>query len=250
MINDIKTISVVITSCNRFDLLDKTLESFFKFNTYPLNQIIIIEDSSKDLKIKMLIEKYRQHNITLIVNNDRIGQMSSINKAYSHVNSDYIFHCEDDWEFFEYGFIEKSLNILLLNKKILSVWLRDISEYNNIKFSEEVFVCEGCNYKLVYDEILSFNPSLKRCKDTKLITDFTKFKQTIEKGISNFYLQKKFVSAILLQPHVKHLGYHRRVLNADTKVRKQLIYNMDNLFKKIKVFFYKKLQLGHYKRRY
>ena len=128
MIDTIKTVAVVITSCNRFDLLEKTLDSFFKFNTYPLNQIIIIEDSDKNLKVNTLIKKYKQHNITLIINNKRIGQLNSIHKAYSCVNSDYIFHCEDDWEFFEYGFIEKSLNILSKDRKILSVWLRNIME--------------------------------------------------------------------------------------------------------------------------
>ena len=39
-----KEVTVVLTACNRADLLEKTLDSFFKFNTYPLKRFIIIDD--------------------------------------------------------------------------------------------------------------------------------------------------------------------------------------------------------------
>ena len=38
-------ITLVLTSCGRFELLKRTLETFIRFNTYPLKQIIITEDS-------------------------------------------------------------------------------------------------------------------------------------------------------------------------------------------------------------
>lgn len=38
-------VTLVITSCNRFDLLKKTIESFSRNNTYPIREVIIIEDS-------------------------------------------------------------------------------------------------------------------------------------------------------------------------------------------------------------
>jgi hypothetical protein len=64
------------------------------------------------------------------------------------------------------------------------------------------------------NEILSFNPGLRRYKDYKLIESFSKFKQKgFEIDISNFYIEKGFKSAILLGPYVEHLGWHRRVLN-------------------------------------
>jgi hypothetical protein len=33
----------------------------------------------------------------VIVNKKRMGQLFSIDKAYSVVDTEYIFHCEDDW---------------------------------------------------------------------------------------------------------------------------------------------------------
>ena len=52
-----KEVSLVITSCGRFDLLKKTLDSFFEKNTYPIKKIIIIEDSTEGEKLKKLISK-------------------------------------------------------------------------------------------------------------------------------------------------------------------------------------------------
>jgi hypothetical protein len=40
-----KEVTLVITSCNRIDLLKKTIASFERFNTYPIKKAIIIEDS-------------------------------------------------------------------------------------------------------------------------------------------------------------------------------------------------------------
>ena len=47
-------ISFVLTSCGRVDLLDKTLESSFKFNNYPLEALYLTEDSvDKDVYEKI-----------------------------------------------------------------------------------------------------------------------------------------------------------------------------------------------------
>ena len=37
-------VTVVLTSCNRQDLLERTLDSFFLHNTYPIREFIVIED--------------------------------------------------------------------------------------------------------------------------------------------------------------------------------------------------------------
>ena len=47
----------VITSCGRVDLLNKTLESFFKFNTYKkITKFFLVEDST-DKKVYRQIKK-------------------------------------------------------------------------------------------------------------------------------------------------------------------------------------------------
>ena len=38
-------VTLFLTACNRPRLLKQTLESFVKFNTYPIKEAIIMEDS-------------------------------------------------------------------------------------------------------------------------------------------------------------------------------------------------------------
>ncbi|MDD2653096.1 MAG: glycosyltransferase [Sulfurimonas sp.] len=245
-----KTVSLVITSCDRFDLLKQTLDSFFKFNTYKLSQIIIIEDSLKQKELEKIINNYKSYSFTIISNKEKLGQLKSIDKAYSLVTSKYIFHCEDDWNFLDYGFIEKSIDILEKDKNILSVWLRNIDELTTIEFSDEVYsTSSNEKYKLVYSDILSFNPSLRRLSEYKLIKNFAQHENKMfERTISDFYKNSGFLSAIFLKPYVEHIGWHRRVLNADKK-RSSIIYRLDNIIKKIKASIYKKFSLGKFSKK-
>ena len=73
-------VTLVITSCNRFDLLKKTLESFSKNNTYPIKEIIIIEDSGNP-KIRNIIPNQWLDNTKLIINEKNLGQIKSIDLA-------------------------------------------------------------------------------------------------------------------------------------------------------------------------
>jgi len=43
--NNRESITFVLTSCGRPELLDRTLKSFFKFNKFKINKYYIVEDS-------------------------------------------------------------------------------------------------------------------------------------------------------------------------------------------------------------
>jgi len=117
-------ITLFITSCGRPHLLRRTLESFVKFNTYPIKQVIICEDSG----IKGIIDFVKEilpYPLCFCYNEERIGQMKTIEKYIKLVKTPYVFHLEDDYEFFDYGFIEISLKILKSDSKISQVLLED-----------------------------------------------------------------------------------------------------------------------------
>jgi putative lipooligosaccharide biosynthesis glycosyltransferase len=126
-----KEVTLVITSCGRFDLLEETLDSFFECNTYPIKKIIITEDSTEGKKLERLISKYdgKNQDFRLIVNETRLGQLKSIDKAYREIDTEYIFHCEDDWKFLKSGFIEKSMEVMEEDEKILVVGLRSKEDF-------------------------------------------------------------------------------------------------------------------------
>ena len=50
--------------------------------------------------------KFHLQEDILIFNENRQGQIKSVDYAYSMVETPYIFHLEDDWEFYESYFIE------------------------------------------------------------------------------------------------------------------------------------------------
>ena len=168
MIN--KKITFCLTSCNRFDLLQKTLDSFLDLNKYPIEKYIIIEDSANINIHKQITEKYS--NIAQLIFNPRnIGQYKSIDDMYKNVNTDYIFHCEDDWLFQNNSsFIEESLNILEEKENIHQVWL--ISEKVHPVIEPNIYkTTNNTKYKMVKTNHyggwcgFSFNPGLRRKTD-------------------------------------------------------------------------------------
>ena len=98
-------ITFALTSCGRPDLLERTLDSFFKHNKYPIKRYKVIDDSTKPELFEELVKKYPQIEWTF--NADRLGQSASIDILYDDITTEYIFHCEDDWKFIKGGFIEE-----------------------------------------------------------------------------------------------------------------------------------------------
>lgn len=107
-----KQVTFALTSCGRPDLLERTMDSFIEMNTYPIVKYLIIEDSGVEDINAHLIKKYEKLNIEWIVNKTRLGQIKSIDLMYAKINTEYIFHCEEDWLFTAPSFIEKSFMYL------------------------------------------------------------------------------------------------------------------------------------------
>jgi hypothetical protein len=215
-------ITLVIISCGRFNLLKRTIDSFNKFNTLPVKEVIIIEDSG-DLSIsKQIQSEWPEYH--LITNLKNIGEIASIDTAYSEVKTPYIFHCEDDWEFYKPGFMEQSLTILENNSKILQVWLREHYDTNTHPIEPEIYTVKDVKYQLLathavggYWHGFTWNPGLRRLADYKLVAPFS---QTINEGDYNAltechvgikYFEMGFRAAILMEGYAKHIGYGQHV---------------------------------------
>ena len=218
-----KQVSLVITSCNRFDLLEQTLISFFKFNTYPISQHIIVEDSHNIGKLNSVLAKFPDVNFTVLHNPVQLGQMRSIDRAYAAVTSDYIFHCEDDWEFYRTGFIEDSFKVLESDDKIITVWLREQNDTNEHPVDPVLHECSddsAVQYQLMIINHqrragsalwhgFTLNPGLRRLKDYQLIAPMANYAG--ELTLSQAYFELGFRGAIFPSGYVKHIGYHRGI---------------------------------------
>lgn len=229
--NSTAGITVVITSCGRQDLLVRTLDSFLKYNTYSIREFVVIEDGEAEAN-RDLVQRYRQHNFKWLSTGARVGQIAAIDIAYGAVETEYIFHCEDDWEFFAPGFIEKSLAVLQHNAAILQIWIRALSDTNNHPIMDHVLFANRTPYRVIQPGYhseewgtwhgFSLNPGLRRRREYKLIGSFgaldplrEKPAYEVEREASAFYLKHGLLAAILADNdgagYVRHLGWGRRV---------------------------------------
>tara|TARA_Y100000310_G_scaffold177848_1_gene177842 strand:- start:105 stop:926 length:822 start_codon:yes stop_codon:yes gene_type:complete len=211
----IAKVSVVLTANGRKKYLTQTVESFLKFNTHPIEKFIITNDFSESSyleHIKPLLEKNSLIDDVLIISdNTNKGQLYRIDQGYSSVKSDYIFHCEEDWEFVKSGFIEASLKILK-NNHIFSTQLHGYTDQQgDIKINSpalyflgleaEELVADGERFKYIQRDWndtfvgFSFNPGLRRLKDYKSIgsyaqlikeTDLRPFKELHHRDHTDF----------------------------------------------------------------
>jgi hypothetical protein len=120
--------TVLLTACGRPDLLHRTLSSL---NTsHPLTDFAAVwvhEDFSgtDNSKSKVDFPAVRWINPT-----NRQGHMRALNALYRNVTTPFIFHCEDDWEFYGGPFLAESYLRLNTDSKCLQVWLRAHDDTN------------------------------------------------------------------------------------------------------------------------
>ena len=205
-------VSILLTACGRPDLLKITLLSFLKFNTYPIKEIVITEDSG-NIGINDFIQELLPFPCILLYNKTRIGQMKTIENALPYLKTPYIFHCEEDWEFYDYGFIEKSFEILNKNKNITSVWLRSHIDIIS-RYQFPILSVDNDEYYIIGPNIgnFSWNPGLRTLEVQ--ITGSPYINSSFDEGsLSNYFREKGMVSAITNNKngYVRHIGWDRHV---------------------------------------
>ena len=84
-------ITFCITSCNRFSLLEKTIDSFLSLNKYPIEKYILNEDSTNKEIITKILDKYGDlFHIIRTPKNESL--LKSVDNLYRLVDTKYIFH--------------------------------------------------------------------------------------------------------------------------------------------------------------
>lgn len=225
-----KNVTVVITSSNRHDLLERTLDSFLAHNTYSgVKRFLVWEDSYFYPRFIDENEKYAGIEISVLHTRPRLGQLLGIDVAYKYVDTEYIFHCEDDWEFYSQGFIETSFPILESSPSILQVHLRKIDQlfpmgtldYTTDPSNKFAIIHEGRTEHGVWHGF-SFNPGLRRLSDYKRLGSYSQqlltpryAGQHFESYIGSLYHERGYTTAISLfnngQGFVRHIGEERHV---------------------------------------
>jgi hypothetical protein len=207
-------VTVILTSCGRHDLLERTLSSFVKHNTYAaIAEFIVVEDGVGDPS-----EICGKFGARLIRIGERRGQIHAIDTAYAQVKTPYIFHLEDDWLFYKPGFIERSRQILEADPSTLQVWLRAWDDTNGHPL---VFKADDGSFATVATGVLkvwngfSFNPGLRRFSDYRKIGSYAAAAINglhFEEAISVKYGELGYRAVILDRDgYVEHIGWDRHV---------------------------------------
>ena len=217
-------ITVVLTSCDRLDLLKITIDSFNKFNTYPIKEFIIVDDSGNADTHYALKEMYPDY--TLILEPQNRGLIQCIDDAYSRVKTPYIFHCEDDWKFIRGGFIEKSITILDNKPEIMQVWIRGWDHPNGHPIEPETFNISGVGYRIVsssppHDPAwhgFTFNPGLRRVSDYLRLAPFVNIGEhpgigQRECNIGEAFFKLGYRAAAIEEDCCVHIGGGNRTYN-------------------------------------
>jgi hypothetical protein len=220
-------VTVVVTSCGRQDLLERTLDSFFAFNTAAIDGLIVVEDGRAAANLP-LMRKFRDRPIRWIGTAGRVGQIAAIDLAYAQVESEAIFHMEDDWEFYAPGFIEKSAAVLRSDAACLQVWIRALDDTNGHPLEPEAEHIGGIDVRKLTAGYLgvwsgfSFNPGLRRTADYRRLGRYADYCQagpdahgSSEAQVAEHYQNLGMYAYILAdndgQGYVRHIGDGRTV---------------------------------------
>lgn len=206
-------ITVVITSSNRFDLLERTLDSFFRVCKYRVERIIINEDSGNAECARRIINKYGGI-VHLLYHPHREGLSTALDNLIKNVNTPFVFTCEDDW-LFEANpeFMHQSMAIMLNNLDVHQVWIRHKTDHGHPLGN--VFQLDGVPVREVLKNYqghwggFSFNPTLRRMSDIKHFFP-NGFAEFGDEAVCSRHVEKMGYRAVSLEHSaIKHIGNGR-----------------------------------------
>ena len=244
-----------ITTCKRFELFEKTINSFINcVDIEHINLWYCIDDnSSEEDKIKMK-EKYPFFHFEFKTPEEK-GHPRSMNKIREFAlenNIQYIFHMEDDWKFItKSNFIEKSLDVLENNEQIGQCLInknytethQDITvkggEYHQTPYGTRYYIHEyvytdeqrnewikkhGHGLSSNYWPHFSFRPSLVRAEVLEKCGKFNENTTHFERDYANWYYHEyKYISAFLDTIYSIHIGRLTSEINDNTKINAYIL---------------------------
>tara|TARA_S200002703_G_scaffold53802_1_gene46501 strand:- start:359 stop:1009 length:651 start_codon:yes stop_codon:yes gene_type:complete len=209
-------ITAVLTSCGRLDLLERTIKSLSQ-DFWDLIPVKILTEDSADPEI---FEKVKQENEngylvgwTLLLNDEKLGQAASIDRAYSLVETEYVFHLEDDWYFSGDDFIDRSLPILEKYDNVLQVTFREGEPHQSgdeiyedkTKSAFKVWIPGWKGYPG-----FTYNPNIFRFSAYKKVKPISG-KSEGEVGFQ--YVDMNLHTVVLEKRFVRHIGDGRHIQN-------------------------------------
>lgn len=240
-------ITLTVTSCKRFDLFEKTINSFLNCCTDidMIDEWICVDDnSSHEDRDKM--EKLYPFFTFYFKTIEEKGHPQSMNIIRRLVKTPYIFHMEDDWKFFtKRRYLTDCMDVLGQNQRIgqclINKNFAEIESDISIKGGGFQTTRTGLRYYMHefaptpelqkewkakhgdhnrhcnYWPHFSFRPSLIRTKILQELGEFNELISHFEMDYSNRYVHKGYLSAFLEGIYSLHIGRLTSERNDKTK---------------------------------
>jgi hypothetical protein len=201
-------LTVVLTSCGRFDLLAETVESFLRY--FDTGRIVVADDAGNAKDAAAFAIEFPQ--VDMRVNDPQCGQMRSIDGLYGLVHTPFVVHLEDDWKFSGGVDLDKIVRFLEARPDISVVCIGYRFDKRFADRARKV-TQDGTDY-WVWDLdahpkwfSYSFNPSVSRAAFWREHGPYAGFRT--EEGLSQFAKSRGLRIAMLIPSLAEHIGDDR-----------------------------------------
>lgn len=232
---DFPLITLTITSCKRYDLFSKTINSFVNCckDSHLIHEWFCVDDNSSEDDREKMRQFYPFFNFYFKTPEEK-GHPQSMNIIRNHVKTPYFFHLEDDWCFFDQrDYMSECLEVLGTNTNIGQCLInknygetpadRDIlgGLFHTTNSGLRYYIQEFCPGKQQLDEFLkkygsgkqcaywphfSLRPSLLRTGIIKELGAFNEKVSHFEMEYSSRYVNRGYISAFLETVYCTHIG--------------------------------------------
>jgi hypothetical protein len=219
--------TLVITSADRFDLLQQSFESFLDNTDLKPSRVLIIEDGPAEQP--EFLKRYRHFNIEWLNKDRRRGQVHSLDAVYSQVKTEYVYHAEDDFIHTATVPIRKSFEILEKHPLISLValrtdWYHPIADGD--QFSDQIKIAMPYWRKAWGG--YTWNPGARRLSDIKKFGPVSKYGQQNglehEAMLSKAFLDAGYRIAVLPgQGCCHHIGGNRSKASEKVEIKEPKI---------------------------
>jgi GR25 family glycosyltransferase involved in LPS biosynthesis len=240
-------ITFTITTCKRYDLFEKTINSFLNCCTdvHLIDKWFLVDDNSSEEDREKMKKNYPFFDFYFKEFSEK-GHPRSMNIIREKVKTPFIFHMEDDWQYvFRQDYITRCLEVLSYDES----YGQCLINKNYGETEKDVFIIGGfpkktmrglryyihehCrdseDYKIFYGKYgtspnsaywrhFSFRPSLLRKHILDSLGEFNEKVSHFEAEYSGRYFNAGYVSVFLEGISCLHTGRLTSEINDNTKI--------------------------------
>ncbi len=206
-------VTIVITSAGRQEYLQQTIESLKGHFIYDQKKTVwyIIDDFPDSIETREYIESLPIFDLK-IFNPVNMGLGYSLNRIYSEINTEFVFHCEDDWLFLQPVPVSRMIKLLRENPHLRQLTLHSGSV--KPKFENKVKLTDK-GFAETHFKTFTFNPHLAltnlfiQNQPFPLMYSELEYTLKLERAGRSISGIIDYGSEII---YVQHLGFQRRAV--------------------------------------